>query len=201
MIGLIDYGLGNLVAFENALGRLRIPHRRVQKPEDLAECSKLIFPGVGSFDFAMKSFNDSGLRDPLDQLVRSGEVPVLGVCVGMQMFANGSDEGTTLGLGWIPGQVRSMRASVQNLPIPHMGWNDVTARSGPENSLVETGDEFYFLHSYYFDPESKDSSLATSNHEHEFSCVVGSAAVIGVQFHPEKSHQAGSRLLRRFWEN
>jgi imidazole glycerol-phosphate synthase subunit HisH len=200
MIGIIDYGLGNLVAFENALARLRIANRRVHRPEDLVGCSKLIFPGVGSFDFAMKCFNESGLREPLDLLVRSAELPVLGVCVGMQMFANSSEEGTTEGLGWIPGRVRSMRTPAQNLPVPHMGWNDVTSKRSPETSLCETGDEFYFLHSYHFETETKDSSLATSIHGSEFSCVVGAGAVVGVQFHPEKSHQAGARLLRRFWE-
>jgi glutamine amidotransferase len=162
---------------------------------DLDGASKIILPGVGSFDHAMSLLNRSGMRPSLDELVVAGKTPVLGVCVGMQMLGHASEEGREPGLGWVDGTVRKMAAE----PLPHMGWNDVTpvAQGGLFDGL-ETGARFYFLHSYYFDCAHNEDRLATAEYGDPFTCAVRHGNVYGVQFHPEKSHRFGARLLQNF---
>lgn len=203
MIHLIDYGVGNIQAFLNVFTRLGVPAAAVSSPESLKDTTHLILPGVGAFDHAMTLFNQSGLRDPVDQLVLGDKVPVIGICVGMQMLASGSEEGTMDGLNWIPGQVRSFTSNPQSqhLPMPHMGWNDVKLRR--DSVLINnfTADPtFYFLHSYYFDCADKNDVIATAEYGFEFDCIVGRGNVFGIQCHPEKSHSSGSGLLKNFSE-
>lgn len=203
MIGIVDYGLGNITAFENIYRRENIPAIIVDSAQKFGDVDRLILPGVGAFDWAMGKLNDSGLREPLDRKVLEEGAPALGVCVGMQMMANSSDEGDLAGLGWIPGRVR--RFSAPERPkewrLPHMGWNDVMPRqNSPLFRGLEEGARFYFLHSYFFSPEDSESELSTTDYFGEFASTVTNDRVFGVQFHPEKSHQWGIRLLSNFAE-
>lgn len=203
MMTIVDYGLGNVLAFANVFKRLNIPVAVANTGAELARASRIILPGVGAFDHAMMLLNASGMREELEKKVREEHVPVLGICVGMQIIADASDEGTAPGLGWIPGRVRKFDAA--KLPyatrLPHMGWNDVRARDsmGLFHKL-DTDARFYFLHSYYFECRNEADTLATADYGGEFSCAVQSGNVVGVQFHPEKSHHCGTQLLRNFAE-
>ena len=204
MITIIDYGLGNIQAFLNIYKKLHIPVQVAKSENDLEGASKLILPGVGHFDYAMQRFNDSGMREKVESLVLQDNVPVLGVCVGMQIMANSSEEGVESGLGWINGTVKSLRSIVKidnNLPLPHMGWNSVTPNhKGLFNDIDSDDLEFYFLHSYYFDCESQENCIANADYSSNFCCAVNNKNIFGVQFHPEKSHHFGVNLLKNFAE-
>lgn len=203
MITIINYGLGNVRAFANLYRRLNIPVAIATRAQDLDGASKLILPGVGAFDHAMELLNGSGMREALDDKVLRKSVPVLGVCVGMQILASSSEEGRLAGLGWIGGRIRRFDEKTLQQPprLPHMGWNDVvpTGNFGLFSGL-ERDSRFYFLHSYYFDCASKENVLATSEYGIAFGSAVGSNNIYGVQFHPEKSHDYGVRLLKNFAE-
>lgn len=203
MITIIDYGLGNVQAFTNMYKRLGFDVCRATNAAELKGATKLILPGVGAFDHAMELLDASGMRSTLDELVLKQKVPVLGICVGMQILADASDEGNLPGLGWIPGRVRAFKADKRsaNLPLPHMGWNDVNPEAG--NRLfagLENESRFYFLHSYFFECEDAQHIAATTSYGLEFSCAVSFGNVHGVQFHPEKSHHYGAQLLKNFAE-
>lgn len=203
MIKIVDYGLGNIQAFTNMYKRMNIPVMAVKTSAELEGAEKIILPGVGAFDHAMVLLDASGMRSALEQLVCEDNVPVLGICVGMQILANGSDEGGLPGLGWIPGRVRAFKSEQQSadLPLPHMGWNDVTPLTGHRLfDGLEDDARFYFLHSYFFECEQQACTLATSSYGINFSCAVRSGNVYGVQFHPEKSHHYGALLLKNFAE-
>ena len=203
MITIINYGLGNVQAFANLYRRLNIPALIATRAQHLEGASKLILPGVGAFDHAMELLDGSGMRETVDDLVLKQQVPVLGVCVGMQILAGSSEEGKLSGLGWIDGRVRRFdETKLQRPPrLPHMGWNDVVPKGGAKLfSGLEQDSRFYFLHSYYFDCASKDNVLATAEYGIAFGCAVRSNNIYGVQFHPEKSHDYGVRLLKNFAE-
>lgn len=201
MIGIIDYGVGNIRAFLNIYHKLSIPVKIIRTSEDFTGVEKLILPGVGSFDYAMSRLNESGMRQELDRLVLDEKMPVIGICVGMQMLAYDSDEGKLPGLGWINASVKKF--DIEKIPfvthLPHMGWNDVRPRLG---SLLFKGMEddarFYFLHSYYFAAGNKADVIAVGNYGIDFACAVNANNIYGVQFHPEKSHKWGVQLLRNF---
>jgi len=201
MITIVDYGLGNIRAFLNMYKRLNIDAKTATTPAELAGATRVILPGVGSFDDAMDRLGRSGMRDTLDDLALRQQVPVLGVCVGMQMLAQGSDEGRLPGLGWIPGRVRALGTLAPDdlHPVPHMGWNDVRPQS-PAGLFDGLGADarFYFLHSFYFECERPADVLAVSSYGRDFACAVSAGRVSGVQFHPEKSHHFGARLLKNF---
>lgn len=203
MISIIDYGLGNIQAFINMYKRLGFDVCRATNSTELEGATKLVLPGVGAFDHAMELLNASGMRSKLDKLVFGEKIPVLGICVGMQILADCSDEGQLPGLGWIPGRVRSFKSDERsaNLPLPHMGWNDVRpAEGGRLFEGLGPDARFYFLHSFYFECEDISHTAATANYGVEFSCAVSSGNVFGVQFHPEKSHHYGAQLLKNFAE-
>lgn len=203
MITIIDYGLGNILAFVNVYSRLNIPVAVAKSANDLVNATKLILPGVGSFDHAMQQLDQSGMRQPVEQLVLQNAMPVLGICVGMQMLAKFSDEGELPGLGWIDGEVKKFDLSVmpRGSNLPHMGWNDVepVVDGGLFNGMEQDA-RFYFLHSFYFECHQQQDVLAMTDYGGKFSCAVRRDNVYGVQFHPEKSHHFGSQLLKNFAE-
>jgi len=203
MIKIVDYGLGNISAFLNMYKRMNIPAATARNVSDLDGATKIVLPGVGAFDHAMELLDQSGMRALLETLVRDKKIPVLGICVGMQILANGSDEGKLPGLGWVPGRVRGFKSDerLANLPLPHMGWNDVAPIAGEQLFAgLQADARFYFLHSYYFECERQQDAIATTNYGIDFSCAVRSGNVFGVQFHPEKSHHFGAALLKNFAE-
>lgn len=203
MIHIVDYGLGNIRAFMNMYKELDIPCVRASRPRDLEDAERLILPGVGAFDHAMELLDASGMRPELEFLVKERRTPILGVCVGMQMLAEGSDEGELPGLAWVPGRVRSFEGlpGALDLPRPHMGWNDVSPRQGsPLFKGLAQEARFYFLHSYYFECGDPQASVATAEYGAPYACAVNAGQVWGVQFHPEKSHHWGAQLLRNFAE-
>ena len=201
MITLIDYGVGNINAFANVYKRLNIETKIAKTTADLESVEKLILTGVGSFDFAMNQLNNSGMRERLDELVLKDKVPVIGICVGMQMMANRSDEGQCEGLKWIDADVIKFDPSVIKYvtKLPHMGWNDVTPTK-PNNLFKELEENslFYFLHSYYFKCNDMQDAIAVSEYGDSFTCAVNRDNVYGIQFHPEKSHHYGEILLNNF---
>jgi glutamine amidotransferase len=203
LIHVIDYGLGNVQAFLTLYKRLGIEAIRAKTIADLTSASKIILPGVGAFDYAISLLNQSGMRPILETLVLEDKVPVLGICVGMQILASSSDEGQLPGLGWIAGKVRPFDVNElsRRIPLPHMGWNDVHPNLGhPLFSGLETDAKFYFLHSYYFECDQPAHIAATASYGIDFSCAVSANNVYGVQFHPEKSHLFGTQLLKNFAE-
>ncbi len=203
MITIVNYGLGNVQAIANIYRRLNIPVHDAQTAEALAGAERIILPGVGAFDWAMTRLGQSGMRPVLEHLVVGQKRPVLGICVGMQMLADGSDEGALPGLGWIPGRVRRFDESKFTDPthLPHMGWNDVAPRSGAcIFSGLAADARFYFLHSYYYAPANDAHVLAQTDYGGIYASSVRSGNVFGVQFHPEKSHHWGIRLLKNFAE-
>ncbi len=200
MIAIIDYGLGNVKAFANVYKNLNIPAMIVQEVDDLEKVGKVILPGVGSFNHAMQRLEQSGMRESLDEIVLHRHVPVLGICVGMQMLACSSEEGSVPGLAWIHGEVKRFDVSSRHIIcVPHMGWNDV--RPLKTNGLFQGLDleaRFYFLHSYYFQSQEREDVIAVTDYGGEFACAVNHGNIYGVQFHPEKSHHWGIRLLENF---
>jgi glutamine amidotransferase len=201
MITIIDYGVGNINAFINVYKRLNIPVRTAKSISDLENVEKLILPGVGHFDHAMNQLNCSGMRSRIDHLVLDQKVPVIGICVGMQMMAKASEEGKEKGLGWIDATVKKFDETKINqiTKLPHMGWNDVTPVK--THSLFNDLEEkalFYFLHKYYFQCIDSSDILAVSEYAGEFSCAIHRGNIFGIQFHPEKSHHYGEKLLHNF---
>ena len=202
MIAIIDYGLGNVQAFVNIYDRLNIDIAVVSKKEELKDYDRFILPGVGSFDAAMNLLNESGMRDELDRLVLEEKKKVIGVCVGMQMMAKGSDEGEVPGLGWIDAQVKKFDIETfqTNTHLPHMGWN--TVESTANSPLFNNFDEdlkFYFLHSYLIQPEKMEDSIAMADYNGRFTCAVNHENVFGVQFHPEKKPPLWNSIIEELF--
>ena len=201
MITIIDYGVGNINAFVNVYKRLDVPVKVAKTKEDLVGAQKLILPGVGHFDHAMTQLNNSGMRETLDKMVLIDKVPVIGICVGMQMMANNSDEGSMEGLKWINASVRKFDESKinQKTRLPHMGWNDV--KPVKEIQLfngLEKDAIFYFLHTYYFECNNENDVMAVTEYGGEFASAAYHENKYGIQFHPEKSHSYGETLLHNF---
>lgn len=200
-VTLVNYGLGNIQAFANIYERLNIPFEVAISPDQLANAEKIVLPGVGAFDWAMTRLNDSGLRDALDTMVLLRRIPVLGVCVGMQMMAKQSEEGNLSGLGWIDAEVlRFNPLKISDMPLPHMGWNDVRPVAADNLFRGIQAPRYYFLHSFCVVPRQPGDVLATAQYGTDFVAAVRNGNVFGTQFHPEKSHQWGIDLLRNFAE-
>ena len=202
MIHVIDCGTGNVQSVLNALQRINIVWKCARCVSDLDGVERVILPGVGHYDEAMQRFNKSGMRETLDVLVKNENISVLGICVGMQMMAEGSDEGCIPGLNWIPGRVRAFAGNpkIGSLALPHMGWNDIQSVSNSPliTNYFQESAEFYFLHSYYFDSENRNDVKATAHYGFDFDALVSRGRIHGTQFHPEKSHRWGIELLRNF---
>jgi imidazole glycerol-phosphate synthase subunit HisH len=203
MIAIVNYGLGNSGSILNMLRKVGCRDAMISSdPKDILAASKLILPGVGHFDRGMSSLSSLGFIEPLKERVLNDKVPILGICLGMQMFARHSEEGSREGLGLIQGEVvRFHFDGDRALKIPHMGWNricfvrrDVLARG------LEDEPRFYFVHSYHLICDDPEDILATTEYGYEFVSAVSCGHVLGVQFHPEKSHKYGMAFLRNFVE-
>ena len=196
MIKIISYGVGNINAFYNIYKRLNIEVGIATNSNDLVDADHLILPGVGSFDYAMSMLNRSGMREALDARVLDDGVPVIGICVGMQMMAKRSDEGSEPGLGWIDGEVLKFDSS--KLLVPEMGWNSVEHNEDSIFEGLSDSPRFYFLHSYYFRCNERRDVIGTSEYGQQFDSVIRHGNIYGIQCHPEKSHSNGVRLLQNF---
>jgi glutamine amidotransferase len=201
MIGIIDYGSGNVRAIVNIYRALDIPCTVVRTPDEVRAVERLVLPGVGAFDQAVLDLGRSGIREVLDERVLREGTLLLGICVGMQLLARTSEEGREPGLGWIDAHVRRFQRpeGMARLDLPHMGWNDVVpTRAHPLFDGIDLETGYYFLHSYYVDCAREEDVLARTTYGAPFACAVHHGNVHGVQFHPEKSHEAGIGLLRNF---
>jgi glutamine amidotransferase len=194
MIGVVDYGIGNSMALMSLLSQSSVPARKVDAQANWEDFDKFILPGVGAFDNAMTELSRTGCEEKIKDQVKHGKW-VLGICIGMHMFGKASEEGTLAGLNLISGSVKRFESDVMT---PHMGWNTVSVLRDDRVMDGLNGSEFYFLHSYYFESEDKASEIGVTNHGCLFPAVIANENVIGVQFHPEKSHRSGIKLLQNF---
>jgi imidazole glycerol-phosphate synthase subunit HisH len=201
-VAIVDIGMGNMGSVANMLRKVGADPLRTSDPAVIGQAAKVVLPGVGAFDEAMERLRAAGLVEALTKQVEAG-TPVLGICLGMQLLADWSEEGVDRGLGWIPGSVRRLPGEVdgESLAVPHMGWNTLdVARSDPLLDDLAPGARYYFVHSYAFQPDDADHVTARSSYGTPFVSAVRNDNVVGVQFHPEKSHQYGMELMRRFAE-
>ncbi|WP_340159497.1 imidazole glycerol phosphate synthase subunit HisH [uncultured Hoeflea sp.] len=204
-IGIIDYGVGNIGSIERALEELDVTGTLLTDPSEITGVERLILPGVGSYTECMMRLHGGGWVAALNKNVANGNMPLLGVCVGMQLLSGSgvegaADENGTPGLGFVPGTVRKLPAADHNLRLPHVGWNEVTHRD-PGASLfadIPDGSDFYFVHSYAFETESDEHIAAVAVYGTEFVAAVQNGNVWGTQFHPEKSSRAGFAVLKNF---
>jgi len=198
MITIVNYGMGNLGSVLNMLRRAGAPARVAATPGELRAAEKLLLPGVGAFDAAMARIEEGGFRPILDELALGRRIPVLGICLGMQLLTRGSEEGSRPGLGWIAGEARRFPAD-ETLPVPHMGWNTARpARISPLGENLGAEPRFYFVHSYYVRVDDGRDSLFRTTYGLTFDSGVSRGNIHGAQFHPEKSHRFGLQLLKNF---
>ncbi|HUP59823.1 MAG TPA: imidazole glycerol phosphate synthase subunit HisH [Thermoanaerobaculia bacterium] len=203
MIVIVDYGMGNLGSILNMLRKIGAKATISRERAEIEAADKLVLPGVGAFDAAMRQLNESGLKDVLDEMVLVRRKPAIGLCLGMQLLTEGSEEGGLAGLGWIKGVTKRFRfpAELAHLKVPHMGWNSVRTADGKRivQDLYEPS-RFYFVHSYYVALADPADAAAWTHYGHDFVSIVEKEHIMGTQFHPEKSHKFGLRLLRNFAE-
>lgn len=197
-IGIVDYGVGNLGSVRNMLRRVGCETALVDKPADLMACGKLILPGVGAFDRAMDRLDASGLRGPLDEMALERKVPILGICLGMQLLTRGSEEGDRPGLGYIAAEARRFPKEGR-LKVPHMGWNVVSVPNpSPLTAHFEPDTRFYFVHSYFVTADEGADSMLKCTYGVTFDAGIMHGNIYGAQFHPEKSHRFGKALFGAF---
>lgn len=200
MITIVNYGMGNLGSMLNMFKRIGVAARIESDPEVLRSARKLVLPGVGAFDAAMHRIGSTpGLRETLDHKALVERVPVLGVCLGMQLLTRASDEGRLPGLGWIPGSTRRLSAE-GGLKVPHMGWNVAHPTAHCRFSAVGDEPRYYFVHSYYVQVDDPRHSMMRTRYGVEFDSAIACDNIHGVQFHPEKSHRYGMQILKSFAE-
>ena len=200
MITIIDYGMGNLGSVKNMFRRIGVRSEISGNKDEIAKAAKLLLPGVGAFDAAMDRIAESGLREVLDDKVLNEKVPTLGICLGMQLLTRSSEEGVKPGLNWLPAKSLKFKFPPDSpLKIPHMGWNRVyEKRPSPLIKDLPEEPRFYFVHSYYVQCDDENDVLTTTHHGQDFHSIVQRGNVFGAQFHPEKSHKYGMKLLENF---
>lgn len=199
---IVDYGTGNLNSVKRALDRIGAKSIISSYQEDIINADKIIFPGVGHFGKAMSSLTDLDLVDTLHEAVRVRQKPILGICLGMQLMTKRGEEGNSLGLGWLDAEtIQFSISAAKKYKIPHMGWNQIHIT---KNSLLMSGidelSEFYFAHSYRLKINDRSDLLTETRYESTFPSAIEKDNIFGVQFHPEKSHDAGARVLKNFIE-
>ena len=198
-VAIVDYGMGNLHSVKRKLDRLGVHPQLTSDPDELLRADKLLLPGVGHFGKAMEHLVTMGLVSALHEAVVVRKTPILGICLGMQLFARQSEEGGAEGLGWIDADVVRFAIDDRRFKVPHMGWNGVrAARPNPLLEGVTEQTEFYFVHAYHMICDDSGDVLCDTDYGYPFPSVVERGNLYGVQFHPEKSHDAGEVLLRNF---
>jgi glutamine amidotransferase len=202
MITIVDYGLGNLGSIFNMFKKLNAKSEIVSDPDKIAKSTKILLPGVGAFDAAMQKINEKGLLEVLNKKATVEKVPFLGICLGMQLLTEGSEEGILTGLCFLKGQTKKFSFDEGSLKIPHMGWNVVNLKNdSPLTKGMETEEQrFYFVHSYYVKCTNPANVIGQTHYGFDFDCAIQNDNVFGVQFHPEKSHRFGMKLLKNFAE-
>lgn len=205
IVTVVDYKTSNIRSVSNMLRKIGTRAIVTSDPEQIRVAEKLILPGIGAFDAAMGNLAAPNVIEALNEAVLKKATPILGICLGMQLFAESSEEGRLPGLGWIRGKVKrfDFAGSGSTLPIPHMGWNYVrpVMTEHPLFRNVRTPMRFYFVHSYHIVCQSEMTVAAITDYGYEFTCAVSKDHIWGVQFHPEKSHRYGMQLLRNFVES
>lgn len=200
MFVIVNYGVGNLTSIRNMLKKSGVEALITDRPEDIEAATRLMLPGMGHFDNCMQRFNDSGLRPLVEKKALIEKIPVLGICVGLQMLMRSSEEGKEKGLDWIPGE--TIRFRQDKMPagqkIPNMGWLEVTIKK--DSSLMEGLEtpRFYFAHSFHVLPDHKSDEFLEADYGYPFAAGLIRENITGVQFHPEKSHRFGMLLLANF---
>jgi glutamine amidotransferase len=199
MIAVVDYEIGNLAAILNMFKRVGLPCEITSDPEKIESASHIVLPGNGAFDACMQSLRATGLIPLLNEQVLNRKIPLLGICVGAQMLGRGSEEGDEPGLGWMDIEVKRFPLS-PDLRVPHMGWCHVrnVSHSFPLFQSLDADARFYFVHSYFLVAAQPKDVLLTAHYGMEFAAAVGKENIVGVQFHPEKSHRFGKQLLKEF---
>ncbi len=202
MIVIVDYKMGNIGSIVNMLKKIGVYAVISSNASMVEKATKLILPGVGAFDSGVKNLNDLGLVEIITEKVTKEKIPILGVCLGMQLFSKESEEGKLKGLGWIDAKTIKFNFSRPNsLKIPHMGWNSITPQQkDPLFTDFDNEARFYFVHSYHLKCKNENDVLATTSYGYDFASIVKKDNIIGVQFHPEKSHKYGMKLLKNFAE-
>jgi imidazole glycerol-phosphate synthase subunit HisH len=201
MIVIVDYDTGNLASIKNMLAKIGRPATISADPDTIAGAEKLILPGVGHFDYGMGKLRERNLIDLLTRRAVAERVPTLGICLGAQLMTERSEEGELPGLGWLPATTIRFRPTETqpNLKIPHMGWTDtLPARPHPLFRGLETDARFYYVHSYHFEAKLPEVVLARASYAYEFPSALVRDNILAVQFHPEKSHRYGMKLLENF---
>ena len=199
MITIVDYGMGNVGSIKNMLKYIGTESIITSDPDKINKASKLILPGVGSFDVAMKNIIKNNLQEVLNIKALKDKIPILGICLGMQILTNSSEEGDLNGLGWINANTLKFKSNETNFKIPHMGWNTVELVN--KNSLSKefnTDTRFYFVHSYYVKVNNEKNSILKTQHHIKFDSAINAENIYGVQFHPEKSQKNGMELFKNF---
>ena len=200
MITIIDYKTGNLGSIQNILKRIGEDSVVTSDKDEIARATKLILPGVGAFDTGMRNLTRLNLIDILNKKIIEEKIPVLGICLGMQLLSKGSEEGSLPGLGWIDAStVRFEFEDSTEYKIPHMGWNFIRQhKTGRLFDNMYPDSRFYFVHSYFFSANDPEDVLTSTTYEIEFTSAIERGNILGVQFHPEKSHKFGMKLLKNF---
>tara|TARA_X000000950_G_C13797602_1_gene612082 strand:+ start:396 stop:1001 length:606 start_codon:yes stop_codon:yes gene_type:complete len=200
MITVIDYGMGNIGSILNMLKKINVKSGTTSETEKILSSKKIILPGVGAFDSAIKKIEDLGIKEALNFKVLEEKTPVLGICLGMQLMTNNSEEGNLNGLGWIDAETK-LFPKMKEIKVPHMGWNyPESLKLSPLLEGIDKNFRFYFVHSYYVQIKKENESLMKSFHGITFDAVISKDNIYGVQFHPEKSHKFGLRILKNFSE-